>query len=193
MAADDLKSAVKGGLRPSGPSDYGPHTLKVQTVLDFLKSGKLLGFAGQLDERFIPVYDLAKAEELACDYGDSDFRWDEDRGSIWGQTSPRNVLEDPEVRQAFNPNLRQLSHNIDQLIDQTIPEELRYHCYDWVYSDLEDTAYGFALFGELDLLGSLIWQAYEEGGWPCGLTGSRPDPESDFDMRGRKVYVYWMR
>src|SRR4051812_30022890 len=75
MTFHDLAAAVQAGRRPSCPYDYGPHTDKIQALLDVIRSNKLLRFGGILDDRFIPVRNLEEAAQLAYGPNELDFRW----------------------------------------------------------------------------------------------------------------------
>jgi hypothetical protein len=192
MKPIDLFSAVQAGVRPSGPDDYGPHSDKVRRVFAFLGSDRLLRFSGHLDDRwFIPVHDIEKAESLAYNPEDEDFHWEEDGCLVWNKLKPLNVFENARVWEAFKPNLTKIASVLGELIDKAIPEEFRFVCYDSVLADLIEITGGVAKFGELDQYYGLVWEAYQQGGWPCGLTGGRPASDSDLILDGRKMYVLW--
>lgn len=193
MELDNLYHAVLAGTRPNGPDDYGPHTSKVQDVFNFLKSDLLFRFSGHLDDKwFIPVNDVREAERLAYDPEDEDFHWEEDGCMVWDKYKPIYIFENNQVWNAFKVNLATVNRVLSDLIDHAIPEEFRYICYDSALMDLVEIANGFAKFGELDRYYGLMWEAYQQGGWPCGLTGGRPASDSELSLEGRKMYVLWI-
>jgi len=187
----ELKASVLAGVRPSGPMDWGPFTALIQAELDFFGSGVLLKFSGRLDDRFIPVHSLAHAEEVAFNPRDDDFQWNIDREAEAEKELPPFVFEDPIVFDAFKQNLNQLELQLARMLTRELPRELL-GIYDEVLLDLCIIIVGLAKFGEHDdPLFRLIRFAYAQGGWPCGLTGPRPDSRGHIDLEGRKMYVYW--
>jgi hypothetical protein len=192
METNALLRAVLAGLRPSGPDDYGPHTDKVQKVLEFLRSGQLLRFSGSLDDRwFIPVHEVEQAKQLAYDPEEEAFHWEEDACLVWFAPVPEFAFQAPQVWEAFKPNLQGLNRAVGNLVSHHIPEDFRYVCYDSVFADFDEIAGVIAKFGQLDQFYDLVSQAYQQGGWPCGLTGGRPISDTEFSLDGRKMYVLW--
>jgi ankyrin repeat protein len=177
-------------LRPSGPNDYGPHTPKVQHVIDFLKSGRLLRFQGHFDDRFMPVQSLAAAKKRARSPGAEEFDWEEDRLAVWDDAIPTNVFQDRRAADSYKKNFATLRSTLDRSINDTLPKEYR-SLYDDIYSDMIAFTEQLASFGQLDRLNALVWEAYVQGGWPCGCSGPGLKPGDRLDLSGRKIFVFW--
>jgi hypothetical protein len=191
MNSDEFESRVRSGRLPTGPNDLGPHTSKVADVLVFLKSGQLLRFGGRLGVQFIPITDLKQATALAHGANEVGFNWREDCCAVWDMPKPLNVFGDVVVMQAYKSNLARLDSSVDQELARSIPQELRDIAYDIVYNDFIQFAKGFALFGRLDCFYGLMYEAYRQGAWPCGCTGTRPGEMGLENLDGRKMLVYW--
>ena len=191
MESNDLLRDVLSGRRPSSPDDFGPFTVQVQNVFKFLESNRLLRFLGRLDEQlFIAISVLDDAIKRAYNPDAEDFHWEEDGHLVWKGTPPPNVLKPPQIWEAYRANLKRIDALLDQFIDHTMPESFRYYCYDSVLADFIEITKGFAMVGKQDEFYGRVWEAYQQGGWPCGLTGGRP-AESDLCLEGRRMYVFW--
>jgi hypothetical protein len=143
-----------------------------------------------LGDRFVAVHALADAIKRARSPEPGEFDWEDDRLAVWGGPVPDTPFLDPRVQKSFKKNFAALNASIDRLICDTLPPEYR-SIYDDVYSDLVAIAQQFAYFARLDQLSALVWEAYTQGGWPCGCTGPGLGPDDELDLSGRKIYVYW--
>lgn len=193
MSIKDFHEGVKRGRFPTDKNDLGPFTSSIQAFLRQLMNCNLLSFSGTLDDkRFQRVSSLDEAERHAYEPEESEFNWEVDRRAVWGETRHENIFMAPDALKAYQPNFNRLYSSLNAILDSQLPEAYRYECFDATYADLVEIVNTIAYFGQLDELGEATWEAYRQGGWPCGLTGGPATGDEELTMENRKVIVLWI-
>lgn len=148
----------------------------VQEILDFAKHGPLLRPASPIeDRRFRVVQDFADAQEYAyhrtiTDDEDAanwlDLREDQ-ASQVLGPTYSNPALaavlnQGTELLQPLAATLARLPTPYLEIVND-------------VEGDLRNCALSRAVLGPDAHFFDLLWDAYRQGGWPCGWEGEYPE------------------
>src|SRR5262245_425880 len=179
-------------MADSGDLRFGPHTVKVENLLNWIGSGELLRFGKPLSGPFIPISDLNEALALAIDSQVTPGRvnWVELRENAESDLYEVGLLDTPPwlpFKKSIKNLLSLVADNIVAVLPTDCPGVL-----DDVIADLHACALCLAVHGKLNPFHARLWEAYTCGGWPCGCTGEEPEPpDYELDLDDRKFYVLW--
>lgn len=174
----------------AGNPHFGPHTVEVEMMLNWIDSMELVRFGKSLPGSFIPVDDfndaLALATESQADPDRTD--WTELRENAESALHETGLLDTPTWLPHKTAIQDDLLNLVADKVDAALPEKYR-AILDDVIADLNACAICLALYGSLNPFHERLWQAYACGGWPCGCTGDPPDDYLHLD--DRRFYVFW--
>lgn len=149
----------------------------VDDVIQFAESGGLLRPSAPITgDRLHLVEDFAEA----CEYAYHRYLTDAEDALNWTDLREHQVSETHAATAGDLGELRDQGYErYDQLWELVHPRipELYESIVDDVVADLSNCAYSRAVFGAGDRLFDRIWDAYRQGGWPCGWIGAYPEGE----------------
>jgi hypothetical protein len=148
----------------------------VDEIMRFAETGPLLQPAGSITgERFRVIDDFDEAKEIAYERTISD---DEDAMN-WTDLRQSEAAEirgatysDPSlapVRQAMGELLERLTEAVRPRVAPQYADIV-----DDIVADLRNVAFSRSVFGANERFFDLVWDAYRQGGWPCGWEGEFP-------------------
>jgi hypothetical protein len=177
----------------AGNARFGPHTAKVEELLNWIDSGELLRFGKPLSGLFIPVADFKEALALAIDSQVTPGRvnWTELRENAETALYEIGLMDTPPWL-PYKAEIDNLLSLVANRVEAALPESYL-AVIDDVIADLNACARCLAVHGRLDPFHELLWQAYACGGWPCGCTGEPAESDDELHLEDRKFYVFWRR
>jgi hypothetical protein len=154
---------------------YGPHSDLVQEIVDFAERGPVLQPAAPIQgERLHVIGDFAEAQEYAYRRYITDDE-DADNWTDLRQKEASKILaaryKDPSLAPVFQA-VRELLKPLTQSLAR-LPAPYT-EIVDDVAADLRNCAQSRAVFGANTNFFDLLWNAYQQGGWPCGWEGPYP-------------------
>lgn len=170
----------------AGDASFGPHSARVEALLDWIHGGELLRFGTPPAGPFVPVADFAEARRAP---GRSD--WTELRENAETALHIGRSLNTP-AWSAFKANIDGLLDMIADAVAVALPEEYS-DILDDVIADLNACARCLAVYGRLDPFHDRLWMAYSCGGWPCGCSGEASELPGEPEPVGRRFHVYWRK
>ena len=148
---------------------YGPHSALVEEIVAFAESGPLLRRAAPIVGDVHVVTDFDEAREYAY----RRYLTEADDALNWTDLREREAGEIHAVSGELGPALNGLWERMLAAVSPRLPEAYA-DLLDDVLADLVNAASTRAVFGAGDRLFDRVWDAYKQGGWPCGWEGEYP-------------------
>lgn len=148
---------------------YGPHSALVEEILSFAASGPLLRPPAPIagDVHVVHAFDEAR------EYAYRRYLTDADDALNWTDLREREAGEIHAESGSLGSALNGLHERLFAALSTRLPEAYA-DLLDDVIGDLANAAAGRAVFGAGDRLFDRVWDAYKQGGWPCGWEGDYP-------------------
>lgn len=140
----------------------------VEEVVSFVENGPILRPSAPITGDVHVVHDFDEALEYAYER----FHTDADDALNWTDLREREV---GKIEQAGGAQaVVAMWERFLALIPPRLPESYE-EIQDDIVADLFHVAASRAVFGDGDRLFDRMWDAYKQGGWPCGWEGEYPE------------------
>jgi hypothetical protein len=169
----------------------GPYSDVVKNAFQALLTTRLLQFRGELGSYYKRVEELGQAICLAQEQHEDGRNWitlreHEDAYAVGGGS----FLEQQPWKTS-TASIRSFYGLLATYIDENLPQQFN-RLYDDVFADLRSCFRCLIFRGSFDEFHTALWEAYCQGGWPCGWSGDVVERENgSYDISRAVICVYW--
>lgn len=169
----------------------GPHTELAKRLLYQLDSAQFLRFQGHLGSSYQPIVSFSDAIDSTHEHHDDGLDWISlrDMASAYANGGSSFIYEAPWSSHIMS--IRSVYELLDRFVGSNLPQKYS-KIADDVYADLRSCIDCGMFHGGFDDFHQLLWDAYIQGGWPCGWMGEFEEQEDGgFRAAEATLKVFW--